>query len=81
VLVARSMDPGWLSNTYLVADDRGGTALFVESGAPLEPLLQQAGECGVTPSHVLRTHTQGKAWVRFDGGTDALVGGSRAERP
>jgi hydroxyacylglutathione hydrolase len=59
VLVARSMDPGWLSNTYLVADERGGTALFVDSGAPLEPLLQQAEEWRVTPSHVLRTHAHG----------------------
>jgi hydroxyacylglutathione hydrolase len=50
------MDPGWLSNTYLVADERGGTALFVDSGAPLEPLLQQAEEWRVTASHVLRTH-------------------------
>jgi hydroxyacylglutathione hydrolase len=24
---------------------------------------------------------KGKAWVRFDDGTDALVGGSRVERP
>jgi glyoxylase-like metal-dependent hydrolase (beta-lactamase superfamily II) len=53
------MDPGWLSNTYLVADERGGTALFVDSGAPLEPLLQQAEEWRVTPSHVLRTHAHG----------------------
>ena len=34
------MDPGWLSNAYLVADERGGTAVFIDSGAPLEPLLQ-----------------------------------------
>jgi glyoxylase-like metal-dependent hydrolase (beta-lactamase superfamily II) len=53
------MDPGWLSNTYLVADERGGTALFVDSGAPIVPLLQQAEEWGVTASHVLRTHAHG----------------------
>jgi hypothetical protein len=38
------MDPGRLANTYLIADDRGGTALFLDSGAPLEPLLQRAEE-------------------------------------
>jgi hypothetical protein len=76
------MDPGWLSNTYLVADDRSGTAVFVDSGAPLEPLLQQAEECGVTPRRVLRTHAHGKVWVCFDDGTDAdaLVGGPRVDR-
>jgi glyoxylase-like metal-dependent hydrolase (beta-lactamase superfamily II) len=50
------MDPGWLSNAYLVADEPGGTAVFVDSGAPLEPLLQKVEEWGVTPTHVLRTH-------------------------
>jgi len=50
------MDPGWLSNAYVVADERGGVAVFVDSGAPLEPLLQGVEEWGVTPSHVLRTH-------------------------
>jgi hydroxyacylglutathione hydrolase len=50
------MDPGWLSNAYLVADEPGGSALFVDSGAPLEPLLAQADEWRVTPTHVLRTH-------------------------
>jgi hydroxyacylglutathione hydrolase len=56
VLVARSMDSAWLSNTYLVADEPGGTAVFVDSGAPLEPLLSKAAEWRVTPTHVLRTH-------------------------
>ena len=50
------MDPGWLSNTYLVADELGGTAVFVDSGAPLEPLLAKVAEWQVTPTHVLRTH-------------------------
>lgn len=50
------MDSRWLSNAYLVADEAGGTAVFVDSGAPLEPLLRAAEEWRVTPTHVLRTH-------------------------
>jgi hydroxyacylglutathione hydrolase len=50
------MDPGWLSNAYLVADEQGGAAVFVDSGAPMEPLLETAASWGVQPSHVLRTH-------------------------
>ena len=50
------MDPGWLSNAYLVADEEVGTAVYVDSGAPLEPLQKAASEWGVTPTHVLRTH-------------------------
>jgi len=53
------MDPGWLSNAYLVTDEEGGTAVYVDSGAPLEPLLEAASEWGVTPTHVLRTHAHG----------------------
>jgi hydroxyacylglutathione hydrolase len=56
VLIERSMHPEWLSNAYLVADEPGGAAVFVDSGAPLEPLLRRAGEWRVRPSHVLRTH-------------------------
>jgi glyoxylase-like metal-dependent hydrolase (beta-lactamase superfamily II) len=50
------MDPGWLSNAYLVADELGGTAVFVDSGAPIEPLLAAADDWKVHPTHVLRTH-------------------------
>ena len=50
------MDSRRLSNAYLVADEAGGTAVFVDSGAPLEPLLRAAEEWRVTPTHVLRTH-------------------------
>ncbi len=56
MLVERSMDPGWLSNAYLIADEAGGTAVFVDSGAPLEPLVAAAERWGVRPGHVLRTH-------------------------
>jgi hydroxyacylglutathione hydrolase len=56
VLIERSMHPRYLSNAYLVADEEGGTAVFVDSGAPIEPLLRRAEEWGVTPTHVLRTH-------------------------
>ena len=40
------MDPGWLSNAYLVADEEGGTAVYVDSGAPLEPLEKAASSGG-----------------------------------
>jgi hydroxyacylglutathione hydrolase len=56
VLIERSMHPGYLSNAYLVADEEGGTAVFVDSGAPMEPLLAAAERWRVTPVAVLRTH-------------------------
>jgi len=50
------MDPGWLSNAYLLADEEGGTAVFIDSGAPMEPLHEAAERWNVQPEHVLRTH-------------------------
>src|SRR5919204_6336563 len=50
------MHAGWLSNAYLVADKEGGAALFVDSGAPLEPLRAAAQRWLVEPRFVLRTH-------------------------
>jgi hydroxyacylglutathione hydrolase len=51
------MHPDYLSNAYLVADEEGGRAVFVDSGAPLEPLREAVERWGVTPEYVLRTHS------------------------
>jgi glyoxylase-like metal-dependent hydrolase (beta-lactamase superfamily II) len=56
VLIERSLDPGWLSNAYLVADEVGGTAVFVDSGAPLQPLHDAVGQNRLTVTHLLTTH-------------------------
>ncbi|MEP6910621.1 MAG: hypothetical protein ABI896_09365 [Actinomycetota bacterium] len=56
MLVERTMDPGWLSNAYLLADEQGGTAVFVDSGPAMGPLLETALSWNVEPRHVLRTH-------------------------
>jgi hydroxyacylglutathione hydrolase len=56
VLVERSLHPDWLSNAYLVADEEGGTAVFVDSGAPLGPLHDAVAQHGLTPTHLLTTH-------------------------
>jgi glyoxylase-like metal-dependent hydrolase (beta-lactamase superfamily II) len=57
VLVARSLESGYLSNAYIVGDEDGGTAVYVDSGAPLEPLLAFAREHDLVATHVLRTHS------------------------
>jgi hydroxyacylglutathione hydrolase len=51
------MHPSYLSNAYLVADEEGGNALYVDSGAPLEPLREAAARWRVEPEVVLRTHS------------------------
>lgn len=51
------MHPDWLSNAFVVGDEDGGVAVFVDSGAPLEPLLAAVDAHRLTPTHILRTHT------------------------
>lgn len=59
MLLATSMDSQYLSNAYVVGDEPGGVCVFVDSGAPLEPLLAFIDEHRLTPTHVLRTHSHG----------------------
>jgi glyoxylase-like metal-dependent hydrolase (beta-lactamase superfamily II) len=56
VIVERSMDSRWLSNAFVVGDEPGGVAVFVDSGAPLEPLLEAVERERLRPTHILRTH-------------------------
>ena len=49
------MHPSWLSNAYLLADENGA-AVFVDSGAPLEPLVSVVERDGLRPTHLLITH-------------------------
>jgi hydroxyacylglutathione hydrolase len=79
------MHPGYLSNAYVVADEEGGSAVFVDSGAPLEPLRSAIAKWRVEPQAVLRTHSHADH-VEHEGElglpvrTDAIeVGGLRVE--
>ena len=56
MLVERALHPQFVSNTYLVADGRGGPAFFVDAGGPVEPLIEAAERLGLEPTHVLLTH-------------------------
>jgi glyoxylase-like metal-dependent hydrolase (beta-lactamase superfamily II) len=56
MIVSRSMHPDYRSNAYLLADAAGGTAVFIDAGAPIEPLMARAAELDVTVTHVLLTH-------------------------
>ena len=51
------MHPDWLSNAFVIADREGGTAVFVDSGADIGPLVDAVGAWGATPAVILRTHS------------------------
>ena len=56
MLVEQSMHPGWLSNTWLVADRPGGHAVLVDTGGPPDPILRKIEALRLTVTHVLCTH-------------------------
>ena len=66
MLVEKSMHPDWLSNAYAIADREGGVAVFVDSGADIEPLVAAVERWGVTPVAILRTHAHGDHVVHED---------------
>jgi glyoxylase-like metal-dependent hydrolase (beta-lactamase superfamily II) len=53
------MDPGWLSNAYLAWDEGTREAFFVDSGAPLAPLLDVVEREDLNVTTLLTTHTHG----------------------
>ncbi|MGZ4172248.1 MAG: MBL fold metallo-hydrolase [Solirubrobacteraceae bacterium] len=56
MIVERSMSDGWLSNTYIVGDELGGSAVMIDAGGPVEPLFQFLDRGQLTLTHVLLTH-------------------------
>ncbi len=56
MIIERSMNDDWLSNTYLVADEEGGSALVIDAGGPCKPLLEAAERLGVYVRTLLLTH-------------------------
>jgi hydroxyacylglutathione hydrolase len=56
MIVERSMHPEWLSNAYVIAAAPSGPAAFIDSGAPLEPLLEAVSRHDLRPIHLLTTH-------------------------
>ena len=56
MIVERSMSDGWLSNTYIVGDEMGGSAVMVDAGGPVAPLMEFLKRGQLTLTQVLLTH-------------------------
>jgi hydroxyacylglutathione hydrolase len=56
MILERSMNEQFLSNTYVVADEDGGTAVMIDAGGPVEPLLEAIEAADLTLTHILLTH-------------------------
>lgn len=56
MIIVKSMSEGWLSNSYLVADHRGGHGVLIDSGGPPDPVLQAIADNDLHVSHLILTH-------------------------
>jgi hydroxyacylglutathione hydrolase len=56
MIIERSMSDPWLSNTYVVADELGGSAVMVDAGGPVAPLLEYLNRGQFDLTHILLTH-------------------------
>ena len=84
VRVERSMHPDWLSNAYLVWDESSREAFFVDSGAPLAPLVEAVEREGLAVKGLLTTHSDhdhvaGDAELRSRFGVQGAASGPWAE--
>ena len=56
MIVEKTMNEEWLSNTWLVGDRPGGHAVLIDTGGPMEPILAAIEAHRLTVTHVLCTH-------------------------
>jgi glyoxylase-like metal-dependent hydrolase (beta-lactamase superfamily II) len=56
MIIERSMNDDFVSNTYLVADELGSHAVMIDAGGPVDPLLAVLERMRFQLTHVLLTH-------------------------
>ena len=57
MIVERSMNDDFLSNTYVVADEPGGHAVMIDAGGPVAAAAASSCDRGqFTLTHILLTH-------------------------
>jgi hydroxyacylglutathione hydrolase len=56
MIIERSMQADWLSNTYVVGDEEGGAAVVIDAGGPCAPLVEAAERLGLDVRMLLLTH-------------------------
>jgi hydroxyacylglutathione hydrolase len=56
MILERTEHPDWLSNAYLVADEPGGTGVFIDGNDRVEPLIEAARANDLQIAAILLTH-------------------------
>ena len=66
MILERSMEPGWLSNSYVVGDRPGGSAVLIDAGGPPEPIVAAIERHRLGVTHILVTHHHGDHVAHLD---------------
>ncbi|MEA2347275.1 MAG: hydroxyacylglutathione hydrolase [Thermoleophilaceae bacterium] len=56
MIIERVLNDQWLSNSYLVGDEPGGTGIVIDTSGPSQPLFDAAEKHDLTVTHLLLTH-------------------------
>jgi len=56
MIIERALNESYLSNSFVIGDEPGGTAVIVDAGGPVEPLVEAIEENDLTVTHLLCTH-------------------------
>ncbi len=56
MIIEKTMNERWLSNTWLIADKPGGHAVVVDTGGPTDAIFETIRQQRLTLTHVLCTH-------------------------
>ena len=82
MILERSMEPSWLSNSYVVGDRPGGSAVLIDAGGPPEPIVAPIDRHRLTVAHLeaMRTRYAGAPVLahsleghRLPGGADGTL--------
>jgi hydroxyacylglutathione hydrolase len=56
MIIERSLQPQWQSNTYLVAGASNEAGVIIDAGGPVKPLIEFADTNNIKVTHILLTH-------------------------
>lgn len=56
MIIQRVEQSEWLTNSYLVCDEPGGSGVLIDGNGVVEPLLERVDREDITLTHILLTH-------------------------